>query len=97
MTISLVQTLEGPDGKIGKENIIRMLTVTLRKITLFYRSLMVLFLFLDYRMFSLASQYGFVFVAQFFQTRGAMRMKAEEAEDLLSRVKPGQGTVGILL
>ena len=47
-------------------------------------------------MFYLASQYGFVFVAQFFQTRGAMRMKAEEAEDLLSRVKPGQVTVGIL-
>ena len=43
-----------------------------------------------------ASPYGFVFVAQFFQTRGAMRMKAEEAEDLLSRVKPGQVTVGIL-
>ena len=30
------------------------------------------------------------------QTRGAMRMKVEEAEDLLSRVKPGQVTVGIL-
>ena len=37
LTISLVQTLEGPDGKIGKENIIRMLTVTLRMITFFAR------------------------------------------------------------
>ena len=30
------------------------------------------------------------------QTRGSMRMEVEEAEDLLSRVKPGQVTVGIL-